>query len=363
MPETRQQATDSLRGRRLRVHYNLHRKDFSVVDQQSARVIANVADITLSRVSFHVQPRCLERIRQSGQRAVCAYAIGLVQGVATGPDVTGWTEITFNPRRAGTFTTRDGQPVSSSGWVVFRDAHGYSPAAPSSALERLPGTGHDLKPDGPYRYPGREAQVTSCGRARGDTATTTSKGADMTSDAITIPSRVTPQLLTAYLTALGLEARLERHAACPGSQPLPTVTLPDGTVVVIGNAGHDNGEADGKPMSKRLHAQRHTPVPGWFPAVPDFNSAVAIFEGTPAEVGAEVLRWAGTAGHVGDYSVEVQMTFSVQVPVTAASAEKAADLVNRNDFGLPGIDEWHRHKGWLLRVFDHDGAEAYEIER
>jgi hypothetical protein len=142
--ETSQQAMETLRGRRLRVH-NLHRKDFSVVDPRTGRVIASVADITLRGVTFHVQPRCLERIRQSGQRAVCAYAIGVVQAVGTAPDVTGWTQITFNPRRADTFTTRAGHPVGCSALVVFSGAYGYSPAAagaPRQALgEQMPMAG------------------------------------------------------------------------------------------------------------------------------------------------------------------------------------------------------------------------------
>lgn len=185
----------------------------------------------------------------------------------------------------------------------------------------------------------------------------------MPSPTITIARTPSPELLTAYLAALGLNAVLENHRELPGSPDLPTVTLPDGTIVVIGNAEHHNGHYAGAGARQRLHAQRHSPVPAWYPPLPDFSSALAIFEGTPAEVAAQLLTWAGTAGGVEDYSVEVQVTFSVQVPVTAASAEHAAALVNRNDFALPDIDEWQRHKDWLLRVFDQAGTEVYEQER
>lgn len=136
MADTVPQAPGSLRGRQVRVHWNLHKKLASVVDPGTRRVIAHVRDITLTDVTFHAQRSGTARIRRSQHREVCAYAIGRVQDVASDPDVTGWTVITFNPYRGDTFTTRGGQPVDFAALVVFRDAYGYAPPPSLCPLAR-----------------------------------------------------------------------------------------------------------------------------------------------------------------------------------------------------------------------------------
>lgn len=113
-------------GQRVRVHYHLRRKDFSVTDPRLSLVIANVADITLADAVFRVQPGGLARIREQGQRAVCAYAVGTVTAVSSGPDLPGWGRVTFNPFRADTFTL-DGEPVTRTPLVVFAGAYAWVP--------------------------------------------------------------------------------------------------------------------------------------------------------------------------------------------------------------------------------------------
>jgi hypothetical protein len=109
-------------GARVRVHWNLHRLDWSVTVH--GLVVANVPDITLADVTFRVQPAGLARIRASGRRAVCAYAVGVVTAVGTGPDVTGMERVSFNPHRGDTFTCQ-GEPIWSAPLVVFKDAAGW----------------------------------------------------------------------------------------------------------------------------------------------------------------------------------------------------------------------------------------------
>lgn len=111
-------------GQRMRVHYNLHRGDFSVTDPSIGRVVANVTDITLTDVTFRVQPSGLRRIRERGTREVCAYVVGIVATVNTGPAVTGMRRVTFNPHRADTFTT-DGQPIHAADRITFANAYGW----------------------------------------------------------------------------------------------------------------------------------------------------------------------------------------------------------------------------------------------
>jgi hypothetical protein len=74
-------------GQRVKVHYHLRRKDFSVT---------------------------------------CAYAAGTVTAVSSGPDLAGWARVTFNPFRAGTFTL-GGEPVTRASLVVFAGAYAWVP--------------------------------------------------------------------------------------------------------------------------------------------------------------------------------------------------------------------------------------------
>ena len=122
-------------GLRVRVHYNLHRGGFSVV--AGNRVAANVADITLTAVTFRVQPAGLARIRREGRREVCAYATGLIEAFQTAPDVTAMQKVAFNPHRTDTFTLRDGTPVHAAPHVLFAP----NPAARAVQSNRRPGYG------------------------------------------------------------------------------------------------------------------------------------------------------------------------------------------------------------------------------
>lgn len=119
----------ALIGRRLRVHYNLHRGDFSITDQSTGRVIANVADVTLAGAEFRVQSACLDRIKVTGRRKVCAYVIGTVTAVNSAPDISDADLVTFNPRRSDVFHRADGTPVWNADSVTFIHAHGYTPRA------------------------------------------------------------------------------------------------------------------------------------------------------------------------------------------------------------------------------------------
>jgi hypothetical protein len=117
-------AGDIRAGGRVRVHVNLHKGCFSVLDPRSGRVIAHVGDITLTEVTFRVQPGGLRRIREHGQRAVCAYALGTVAAVDTCPDVTGRDRVSFNPFTADTFT-RNGEPIFTAPEAVFHARAGW----------------------------------------------------------------------------------------------------------------------------------------------------------------------------------------------------------------------------------------------
>lgn len=112
-------VTDQLLGRRLRVHYNLQRGDFSVVD--GGLVIASVSTITLANVEFRVGEKMRQWTIAHNRRKVMAYGIGIVV-----PDETtdGRVKITYNPFRCGSFHEAEtGEPVWSCASVVFADAY------------------------------------------------------------------------------------------------------------------------------------------------------------------------------------------------------------------------------------------------
>jgi hypothetical protein len=116
-----------LAGKRVRVHYHLRRKDFSVVDRSTGRVAANVDNITLADVDFKVQPGGLRRIRARGQREVIAYALGTIAAVnEPAPRMGRPNVVTFNPYRADTFTREDGTPVHHADLVTFADGRGWT---------------------------------------------------------------------------------------------------------------------------------------------------------------------------------------------------------------------------------------------
>jgi hypothetical protein len=108
-------------GARVRVHVNLHRGDFSIVDPRTGRVTANARDVMLHNVTFRVQEGGRQRVLKTRCRSVHAYAVGTLAGVNTGPDTTGLVRVSYNPYRSGSFTTADGRPVKTAAAVVFRD--------------------------------------------------------------------------------------------------------------------------------------------------------------------------------------------------------------------------------------------------
>ena len=114
-------------GMRVRVHFNLHRHDFSVVNPKTRRVICNVPTITLRDVEFRVSEAGRQRTLGSRRRQVHAYAIGLVETLDP-QDVSHLTAITYNPYRAAHFHVQ-GHPeeaVRHAPRVTFADAYCYS---------------------------------------------------------------------------------------------------------------------------------------------------------------------------------------------------------------------------------------------
>jgi hypothetical protein len=112
-------------GRRVRVHVNLHKQRFAVLDPRTGRVIGYVDDITLTGVTFRHQPRCVDRIRTRRVRAVCAYALGTIHALDTDEPVTG-RPIAYNPLRRDDFHHPDtGEHVDTAHKARFVGVRAY----------------------------------------------------------------------------------------------------------------------------------------------------------------------------------------------------------------------------------------------
>lgn len=105
------------------VHRNLNRAAWAVKDTPRSPV-RHAAAVALAGVVFVVQAGGRARVLSNKVRAVHAYARGTHAEVK---DVAGMVEVTYNPYRAETFTTRDGTPVSAAALVVFHtDGKAYA---------------------------------------------------------------------------------------------------------------------------------------------------------------------------------------------------------------------------------------------
>lgn len=112
-------------GRRVRVHVNLHQQRFAVVDPATTTVIAYVDDITLTAVRFRHQPACVRKVRERGVRAVCAYALGVIESLDTTSPVRG-RRVAYNPfRRPDFHDPATGEHIADAARVRFVALRAY----------------------------------------------------------------------------------------------------------------------------------------------------------------------------------------------------------------------------------------------
>lgn len=123
-------------GLRVRVHFNLHNRLFSVTGRSgitAGKVIANVKTILLRDVAFKVSASGRARAQHAGQRSVHAWVLGEVVEVNEEYDLTHMVPITYSPLRdrPSTFATTDGTPVVYLSRALFarppwKPEHGYA---------------------------------------------------------------------------------------------------------------------------------------------------------------------------------------------------------------------------------------------
>ncbi|WP_067819891.1 hypothetical protein [Actinomadura kijaniata] len=123
-------------GQRVRVHFNLHNKLWSIIPLAGpgkGRVAANLTDITLAGgVEFRVSRAGWERCRRQGRRSVHAYCVGLAEAINSSPDLEPLVRVTYNPARGPDFQRTDtSAAITLAERVVFakrssEDLHGYA---------------------------------------------------------------------------------------------------------------------------------------------------------------------------------------------------------------------------------------------
>ena len=105
----------TIQGLRVRVYRNLHNGLYSV--QHKGRVIAHVAELTLTGATFTVQPAGRAKVVATRKKLVHAFVNGVVADeVQTLPN-----RVSYNPYRAGHFATMDGLPITAAASATVRD--------------------------------------------------------------------------------------------------------------------------------------------------------------------------------------------------------------------------------------------------
>src|SRR5690242_12259195 len=92
-------------GKRVRVYRNLRRKDYSIMDLTTKRVVGHFATVWLDDVRFVVSEAGRNRAIREGQRNVHAFAEGTLSAVSTATrDPNGYVRVTYNPFHGPFFT-------------------------------------------------------------------------------------------------------------------------------------------------------------------------------------------------------------------------------------------------------------------
>lgn len=109
-------------GETVRVHFNLRTHLWSITSK--GKVIAHHVNFALENVTFPVSEASRQRVIRDHCREVHAWAQGSVATAVTEVPANA-VEFTYNPYRSGSFTLRDGSPISGAkrAWFVGKKAY------------------------------------------------------------------------------------------------------------------------------------------------------------------------------------------------------------------------------------------------
>lgn len=108
---------------RVKVYRNLTRKQWSILDVRTRRVIGHLTSLVLTDVVWHVQPGGRQRVRDTGHKTVHAYAVGdiasIFHNVSHARQVPE-RQVRYNPREMDTFQL-NGEPLHEADVVYFTE--------------------------------------------------------------------------------------------------------------------------------------------------------------------------------------------------------------------------------------------------
>ncbi len=112
-------AGEFIAGRRVQVHFNLHRKTFSIRDARTKRVVGYADNIMLHDVLFVVNQSGRNRVLREKKKNVHAYCEGTFACYYAPSDTI--SNVSYNPYLYETFiNTRSGQPVTHAETVFLK---------------------------------------------------------------------------------------------------------------------------------------------------------------------------------------------------------------------------------------------------
>jgi hypothetical protein len=113
-------------GERVAVHLNLRTGRFTIAAKCGGNKMADADTVTLEQVTFKVYETTRQYTIRHNRRRVHAYAVGTLVAIDAREDTRELEQVTYNPFRAPTFTSRrDGRPVHNADRVHFADRVGH----------------------------------------------------------------------------------------------------------------------------------------------------------------------------------------------------------------------------------------------
>ena len=110
-------------GKLVRVYRNVHQNCYSVVSVDTGRVVAHADTVRLRDCRFHVNPKGVQKIRETKRKRVVAYVQGYFMGWE-GKQEQAQQSVRFNPYENETFVGAHGSRVDTS-WFVDLDRKGW----------------------------------------------------------------------------------------------------------------------------------------------------------------------------------------------------------------------------------------------
>jgi len=110
-------------GKLVRVYRNVHQNCYSVVSVDTGRVVAHADTVRLRDCRFHVNPKGVQKIRETKRKRVVAYVQGYFMGWE-GKQEQAQQSVRFNPYENESFVDAHGSRVDTS-WFVDLDRKGW----------------------------------------------------------------------------------------------------------------------------------------------------------------------------------------------------------------------------------------------